>query len=159
MTKKKYERSSDYRRTFFKNNPGLFGTNKYQCVYCGKIKDKKKIQVDHLIPVHRVKKRGLGRLLMKIKNINDINSLKNLVPSCAKCNQRKSSKMGLWLIKGILGKHFIWWILVWIVRIFIIFAVIYVICLASDGYDFSNILSNMYRYITLAENKLQSLIN
>ena len=135
VAQKRYDRSSDYRRNFFKNNPGLFGTDKYQCVYCGRIKSKRKIQVDHHIPVHRVKRFGIGRLLMKMKNINDINSIKNLVPACEKCNKKKSSKMGLWLIKGVVGKHFGWWIFVWLTRLALILFILYIVLLISDGYN------------------------
>lgn len=135
MTKKIYNRSSDYRSNFFKNNSGFLGTDKYQCVYCGRIKDKNKIQIDHFIPVHKVKKFGLGRILMKIKNINNINSTKNLVPACEKCNKKKGSKMGKWLIKGALGKHFWWWIIVWSFRLILVVAVLYLILLILDGYN------------------------
>lgn len=153
MVNKKYERSTDYRKNFFKNNSGLFGSDKYQCVYCGKIRDKKKIQVDHHIPVHKVKKFGLGRILMKIKNINNINSTKNLVPACQKCNQRKGSKMGLWLIKGIVGKHFSWWIFVWLLRLLLLLATLYVVCLIYDGYNIIEALLIIHqKVLDIAEN-------
>lgn len=123
---KKYQRSTTYRKEFFSHNKGLFGSDdKYQCAYCGKILNRKKIQIDHLIPVNKVKKFGTGRILMKIRNIDNINSVKNLVPSCEKCNKTKSSKMGCWIIRGLLGKHFSFWVVIWIIKLIILVAIIY----------------------------------
>lgn len=52
---------------------------------------------------------------MKIKGIHNINDVKNLISSCSKCNSRKSDKMGLWIIKGEIGRHFGYWIFLVIV--------------------------------------------
>ena len=61
MNKKVYERSNDYRQQFFKANKPLFGKNIYQCAYCGKLKRKKNITVDHVIPVNKVNETGYRR--------------------------------------------------------------------------------------------------
>lgn len=107
----KYERSTDYRRQFFKNNKGIFGGGNFFCSYCGKLITPQRMTVDHLIPVNKVKKKGFARFMMKIRGINNINDLNNLIPSCSSCNSRKSDKMGLWIIRGDIGKHMWFWII------------------------------------------------
>ena len=141
MSKKTYERSHNYRKNFFDNTPGLFGMDRWQCVYCGKILKKNKIQIDHLIPVNKVKHIGMGRLLMKTRKINNINSVKNLVPACEKCNKRKSDHMSGWIIKGTLGRHFSYWVCVWIFRLIVLCALIWLIYMFLSP-DYQGFLSN-----------------
>ena len=109
------ERSDDYRKKFFESNKGILSSGIYHCSYCGKILTKKNVSVDHLIPVHRVKRFSLARLIMLYNGINDVNDIRNLVPSCKRCNSKKGSKMGLWLYRGNIGKHFIFWGIIWTV--------------------------------------------
>ena len=46
------ERSTTYRANFFKSNKGIFGGGKYYfCAYCGRVLSKRKVAVDHIIPV------------------------------------------------------------------------------------------------------------
>lgn len=106
----KYQRSTDYRRQFLRHNKGIFGGGNFFCSYCGKLLTPQRMTVDHLIPVNKVKRKGFARLIMKIRGINNINDVNNLIPSCSNCNSRKSDKMGLWIIKGDIGKHPWYWI-------------------------------------------------
>ena len=65
----------DYRREYFKHNPGLFGCV-WSCAYCHKpLLGKSNVDVDHIIPLNS----PLG-----------INARFNLVASCHKCNLQKS---------------------------------------------------------------------
>lgn len=106
----KYQRSTDYRRQFLKYNNGIFGGGNFFCSYCGRILTPQKMTVDHLIPVNKVKKRGIARIIMKIRGISNINDIDNLIPSCSNCNSRKRDKMGIWIIRGDIGKHTWFWI-------------------------------------------------
>ena len=62
---------------------------------------------------------------MFFDGISDINDVKNLVPSCEKCNSKKGSKMGLWLIRGDIGKHFGIWLFWWSLLLAVTGIVIY----------------------------------
>ena len=135
MYKKVYERSCNYRKRFFDKKKGILGTNKYHCAYCGKILSKRNVQVDHLIPINKVRGPGIGRLTMRLMGIKDINSPKNLVASCEKCNKKKSDNMSGWIWSGLFGRHFVFWIIVWLFKVFIIVAAIYIIlCFADHKY-------------------------
>lgn len=103
---KRWERSSNYRDNFFKTY-----TAPYRCRYCNKSLTKEKMVIDHIVPIGKVKKSTNARMLLYIQNISEVNDVKNLAPSCRKCNQRKSDKLGLWYLKGILGKYKLYWIL------------------------------------------------
>lgn len=115
----KWDRDVYYRSVFLKNNPGLFGKF-YFCVYCGKPLTRKSMQVDHHIAVNRVKLNPLykayfnianavtnlfGKLVhgKKYKKNVGVNVSYNLVPACARCNNKKSDNGGLWIIRGMIG--------------------------------------------------------
>lgn len=115
-------RSSNYRSVFFKEHPPYFG-DYYFCTYCGRLIHKDKITVDHLYPVGIARKSITLQKKLQHKGISDINSPENLVPSCRKCNQKKSSKMGKWIIRGKIGKYPSLWIVRHTIRI-VLFAVI-----------------------------------
>ena len=117
-----YERNNTYRRDFFRKNKGAFKTKTYFCSYCGAILTTKTLTVDHLMPIAKVKdKKGFSnnvkmigcRTLLKICLINDVNSVKNLVSACKRCNSKKSSKVRLWYIRGMLGRFNSMWFLLW----------------------------------------------
>ena len=149
MSKKQYSRSEDYRRKFFQKNRGIFRGGNYHCSYCGKILRPNKMQVDHLIPVYRVKRFGFGRLMMHISGIEDINDVKNLIPSCERCNAAKGSKMGLWLVRGAIGRHFWVWLFWWS---FLLAAVVLVAV-----YHWSDILSFYKSAVQYLESIRESL--
>ena len=97
-------RSADYRRRFFRANPPHI-MDMYFCAYCGRLKRRRYITVDHLYPVGRASRSiQLQRKLRKM-GIRNINSVRNLVPACKRCNSRKGKKMGLWIIRGRIGRH------------------------------------------------------
>jgi hypothetical protein len=118
------ERSSDYRATFFKNNPP-FISDKYFCTYCGRLIRKDKVTVDHLYPVGAAKRSVSLQRKLKRRGINNINDVKNLVPACKRCNSNKGKKMGVWIIRGRLGRHPWLWVIRHILRAVIIATVMY----------------------------------
>lgn len=89
MTKTQQKRARyDYRTNYFKRNPGLFGKIWF-CSQCHKILiGRHNVQVDHIWAL------GAG----------GINRVFNTAAICAKCNRKKSDKMGLWLVNGLIGK-------------------------------------------------------
>lgn len=131
-----YERSGNYRSEFFKHNRPRF-RKYFICVYCGKLCTAEKITVDHLVPVASVKqhkklskkvKAAVHRTLLRWCGIENVNDVRNLVPVCKMCNQKKGAKTGVWVLQGILGRYSIYWIVrivvltlifIWIVRLFL----------------------------------------
>lgn len=91
----KFERSSDYRMQFMRRWPPEAG-GYYHCVYCGRKIKTQDMQVDHVIAVDMVKHNFIFRLFLP----DGVNETKNLVPSCRKCNRKKSNYGGLWLVRG-----------------------------------------------------------
>lgn len=113
---KNYIRSNNYRTEFFKKNKGP-----YRCVYCNKKLTKKQMEIDHLIPVSKSAHSMILRVSLKIFGIKNINDTKNLVPSCRRCNRRKGAKIGLWTIRGFLGRFKLYWILLYMFLICTLF--------------------------------------
>ncbi len=124
----RYTRSSNYRDEFFKANKGYkHNGKKYHCAYCGKILTKKQLQVDHVIAVDAVKKHLIPRLIIKLSGIKNVNDPKNLVASCPSCNNRKSNKQGLWVLRGYIGRHIWFWRIYYtIIAILILLSVLFV---------------------------------
>lgn len=120
-----YTRSSSYRNEYFKKHPhGIIG-NYYQCAYCGKFVKKENLTVDHLFPIKRVEKgksKKLWRAFLKIKGIKNVNQSENLVGACWRCNSEKGTKLKKWYIKGCLGRHFVYWVIVWMISISLLFS-------------------------------------
>lgn len=119
------ERSSDYRRTFFQNNKPIV-QNCYFCAYCGKLLSKKKVTVDHLFPVSKVSRDIRLQKKMARMGIYGLNEKKNLVAACMKCNRRKGTHMGKWIIKGRIGRHAWVWMIRWGIRATLLFWVIWI---------------------------------
>ena len=109
-------RGSGYRARFLKHDSPVFGWF-YFCAYCGKPVSKKRVAVDHLYPVAKVSKDPALQRKLKRRGIDDLNSEKNLVPSCERCNQKKAANMGSWIRKGKIGRHAWVWMLRWMARI------------------------------------------
>ena len=130
--KKEWSRSGNYRDTFFQTYDPP-----YRCRYCHRKLQKQNIEVDHLVPVARAKKSAYARILLRIQGIRNVNDERNLVASCHRCNARKSDKMGLWYIKGRLGKYKAYWVVHYILIIILLIAVIY---LAIRFAEFANTL-------------------
>ena len=96
-------RSDTYRSEYIKTHPGFNGL--YMCRYCGRIMKRSEMQVDHVIAINYVNKSNFFRRFFKDKKaLNEkLNSPKNLVPACPRCNARKSDNGGVWIIKGKIG--------------------------------------------------------
>lgn len=117
----RWARNADYRKEFFKQMPPP-----YYCRYCGKRIFPSSMQVDHIVPVAAVKKSVYARWLLKRQGITNVNDIRNLAPSCRKCNRRKGSSMGIWLLRARLGRHPKWFAVRRIIRI-IFFAIFFTI--------------------------------
>lgn len=109
-------RSSDYRGAFYRAYPPSFH-GRYFCAYCGRLIKGRTLTVDHLYPVARVSQSAPLRKKMKRQGINGLNDPKNLVPACWNCNKKKGTKMGLWIIRGKLGRSARLWYVRWCLRI------------------------------------------
>lgn len=96
----KYLRGSSYRYDFIRENPGFHGY--YICRYCGKLLKKDRMTVDHRIPVRKAETSWLYRKLLD-RYPYGVNDVRNLVPACERCNKRKGSKTGIWLLLGYTG--------------------------------------------------------
>ena len=104
----RWTRNTDYRNAFFRANAPLYG-HTYRCVYCGRKKRQEDITIDHVYPVAKVSSSmRLQKKLMR-RGINSVNSTKNLVPACMKCNMRKGTHMGIWIFRAKIGKSEALW--------------------------------------------------
>ena len=117
-------RNSDCRRIFFKNvKPQVLGKY-YICAYCGKLRTKDNITVDHIYPVKKSADSIKYQNKMRRRGIDNINDPKNLIAACRKCNLKKSSSTGVWIIKAKLGRYKYLWYLRWAIKTVIFGAVI-----------------------------------
>lgn len=120
------KRSSNYRQIFFQNSIPAFGSY-YFCAYCGFPVRKDKVTVDHLYPNAKAQK-SLGiQHWMKLMGIPDVNSPKNLVPACRRCNQHKAAKMGIWIFAGYIGKIRLLWYVRWTIRFIVLAGVLWLL--------------------------------
>ena len=103
-----YTRSDDYRQDYFKNNKPIVEA-KYRCVYCGRKFPYRKITVDHLYPINKLMYEQTTRDRAKLSGINGANDVQNLVAACRFCNTKKGTKMGLWILRGKIGRHEWFW--------------------------------------------------
>ena len=103
------ERSGDYRKVFFQNFRPNASRNKWYCSYCGKKLKSKKLVVDHLYPIYQVSKSLKLQKKLRNKGIHNVNDAKNLIPSRSPCNAKKSADMGLWILRGKIGKYGLIW--------------------------------------------------
>lgn len=120
----KYDRSSTYRSDFIRANPSESGI--YRCAYCGRKIPVRKMVVDHVTPVALAKRSK--RIQNKFMEKEGINSVRNLVPSCRKCNEKKGTSYALkWRIKAFWGKRRWFWIIRKAVFILLLLLVLHVI--------------------------------
>lgn len=117
--KKEWGRADDCRKIFLKVNKPP-----YRCRYCHRSLNIQEMEVDHLVPVSASKNSADKRNLLYIRGIKNVNDIRNLVPSCKRCNNRKGSKTGLWYVRGILGKYSWYWALIYACRVLFIAAII-----------------------------------
>lgn len=104
----KYTRSDTYRQEYFKHNKPVQPA-KYRCVYCGRKLLYKDVTVDHLYPINKLMYDPRVQKWAKRHGIDGANDVKNLVCACRCCNSKKGTKMGLWLLRGKIGRHPIVW--------------------------------------------------
>ena len=108
------KRSSDYRKVFFEAFVPNAGKHRYFCAYCGFPVRKERITVDHLIAVKRAQRSRFYLNLLRKWCCGSVNDVRNLVPSCRRCNSRKGTKAGVWVLLGKLGRYARFWVAVWI---------------------------------------------
>lgn len=144
---KNYSRNDYYRKAFLNHNKGLFDNGRfYICVYCGKIVNRKKVTVDHLIPVDKVlqgKHKEKYRRKLKRQGISNVNQVENLVPACYSCNSKKSNHAGVWVIRGKIGRITWLWIVRWQLRLYIAITILGI--LVSQSW-FQNIIKKLCGY-------------
>ncbi len=104
MFEERYQKSYDYRKDFLENNPGP-----YRCRYCNRWLKTEYMQVDHIIPASKAQKDSNLQIWLWLNKCESVNDLKNLVPSCNKCNQQKGRKIGLWPLRAYLGQFKAYW--------------------------------------------------
>lgn len=118
----KYIRSSDYRKAYMES---MKFKHKYTiCAYCGLPLKVDKITVDHIIPVDKVQNSNYAKLVLKKLHIDNVNNKKNLVGACRRCNSKKGTKMGSWVIRGFVGKSKVVWGVRWFLRCAVLYVVV-----------------------------------
>ena len=100
-------RSSSYRRDFFAAYPRPLGG--YRCRYCHRHISDQKLTVDHIYPVYMTKTGN--NFWMRLIGIDNVNDVRNLAPACRRCNIKKGRKAGIWIVKAIVGKYEIYWVI------------------------------------------------
>lgn len=137
---KNYSRSTTYRQEFFRKKRGLMDGKYYWCAYCGRIKKRANITVDHLIPVNKVlrgKHRSIWRTYLSLHGIKNVNQVENLVPACKRCNSKKGTKTGIWVVRGRVGNHFFFWLIYKPIRLGVIIFFLYFIQKYLFQYSFA----------------------
>lgn len=113
-----YTRNTSYRREYFSHyKPAVF--QRYFCIYCGRLIPCKQITVDHIIPVKKASENPVYQNFVRALGWRGINDYHNLGAACRKCNSKKSSKTGMWLIRGFVGKSNLFQIVRWFIRILV----------------------------------------
>ena len=100
-------RSSSYRRDFLSACPRPRGG--YRCRYCHRRLSDQKLTIDHIYPVYMTKTGN--NFWMRLIGIDNVNDVRNLAPACRKCNIKKGRKTGIWIIKAIVGKYELYWVI------------------------------------------------
>ena len=137
-------RNSDYRRIFFiYNKPQMFGKY-YICAYCGRLRTKDRLTVDHIYPIGKSSKSLKYQKKLQKKGIKNINDPKNLIGACKACNARKSAKTGFWIIRAKVGKSKYLWYLRWVLRFILILFLIYFVV---NRPEFWVLLSQLRKFI------------
>lgn len=123
LAEDRYSRSSTYRKNYLEAHSGWHGL--YICMYCSKVVPVNKLSIDHIIPVDKAMRCRSAKFLLFINGIENVNDLKNLGPSCRKCNQKKSNKMNAyWILRARIGKIPFSWVLIWSIKLLIVFSLL-----------------------------------
>ncbi len=120
-------RGQGYRQKYFDNNPPHFLGKYYFCAYCGRLRSKKNITVDHLYPISKADTNVQMQKRLRKRGIRNINDADNLVAACASCNQKKGSKTGYWIRRGSIGRLPGVWYIRHAIRMALFCAVVYLI--------------------------------
>lgn len=104
-----HERGKNYRQDYFAAHKPVWN-GKYHCAYCGKLLPKNQIAVDHMIPVQKAKASKFWQNVLKIFCNEGVNDPKNLVGTCQHCNSKKGVKTSFWILRGLFGRSFLFWI-------------------------------------------------
>lgn len=115
-----YRRNSTYRNTYFDSHPGLFGRDLFLCSYCGMLFHKNQLHIDHIFSVRSIQRSSFLKWLLTKMGIDDVNDPKNLTAACARCNERKGEKGGLWILRGYIGQHPGFWAVYWAIVIIVV---------------------------------------
>lgn len=143
----RYDRSANYRKEFIKANP----SDKYRCVYCGKVIKKEKMVVDHVIPIAKAK--VSKKYQKKLSTKDGVNDVSNLVPSCMRCNSRKgTSDARYWRIKATVGKSDVYWGIRKLILLVIITIVVAIIC----GSRYANM--SVYDFLLMGVNYVKQIL-
>lgn len=121
------DRGTNYRQTYFKANKPFY-KDLYCCAYCGRIMRRRDITIDHIYPINQVRSSIKLQNFLKFHGIKNVNDEKNLTPACPSCNKHKSDKMGLWIIRGKIGKYQRLWRIRWAIRIVTIIVLVAFAC-------------------------------
>lgn len=132
ITDEDFARNSSYRQFYFKNEVPYWG-NRYRCIYCGRFLKKEDVTIDHIIPIYKAEHCISARMLMKILGLKTVNDYGNLGAACEKCNKKKGSKMGLWAIRGMLGKNKWFWRVRFTTYVIIVAAGLYIMSRVKCG--------------------------
>lgn len=124
-----YTRSDNYRKEFFKTQKPV-NNALYRCAYCGRKFTFQQIQVDHIFPVNGLSYSKSVRKRAMDFGITEANDMKNLCCACKSCNTKKGTKLGMWVIRGFLGRHEAYWkirhiakaIMIWLCIMFVMTA-------------------------------------
>lgn len=139
------DRSTNYRNNFFKSRKGIFGSGIYVCAYCGRFLTKKRVCVDHIIPVYRAKNDDFYRKLLSFRHIKNVNDIRNLAPSCNKCNSKKSANGGFWIIRGWFGRSS-WRVIIKEIILLVLGSVVlyYLYYFLKENFDYSLLYNKLF---------------
>lgn len=104
-----HERGKDYRKDYFASHEPI-RKSKYHCAYCGRLLPKDELAVDHIIPVQKAQASRFWQRVLSVFCPDGVNDQRNLTTACTHCNSKKGSKAGIWVLRGYLGKHFVFWV-------------------------------------------------
>lgn len=126
-----YTRSSSCRRRFLEATEGP-----YRCRYCNRELGDREVKVDHVVSVGYAQRSAIARGLLHLIGASDVNDLANLAPACARCNDRKGDKGGLWLLRGFLGRYRAWWALIYLGSALCLLGALALLTLLLDTYSY-----------------------
>lgn len=104
-----HERGKTYRKDYFQVHKPLW-KDRYHCAYCGRILPKNQLAIDHIIPVQKAKTSRFWQGILRLFFKDGVNDHRNLTTACKRCNSRKGAKTSFWVLRGMIGKSFFFWV-------------------------------------------------